>query len=193
MGEIVESGKDLDDTTAALGEDEKFFVELEKGCSTKTQEWEEIKKTRAEELVALADTTKVLNDDDALELFKKTLPSAGTSFMEIKVSTASMRQRALSSLHAIKQSAHRPQLDFIELALNGKQVGFDKVIGMIDEMVAVLKKEQADDDTRKEYCEKSLDQTDYSKKNLELSISDSEVAIEEMEGSIATLTEEIAA
>ena len=33
-------------------------------------------KTRADELVALAMTIKDLNDDDALELFKTTLPTA---------------------------------------------------------------------------------------------------------------------
>merc|ERR1712113_952687 len=86
-----------------------------------------------------------------------------------------------------------PQLDLIELALNGKQKGFDKVIGMIDEMVANLKKEQEDDDAKKAYCEKSLDTTDDKKKVLEQSIADSEVAIEQMEGSIAKMTEEITA
>ena len=60
--EITEAADDLEDTKAALAQDEKFFLELEKGCSTKTQEWEEVKTTRAEELVALADTIKVLND-----------------------------------------------------------------------------------------------------------------------------------
>ena len=38
-----------------------------------------------------------------------------------------------------------------------------KKIGMIDEMVAVLK-EQKDDDSKEEYCEKSLDQTHDRKK-----------------------------
>ena len=47
--EIAVAANDLEETTASLGEDEKFLLELEKGCSTKTQEWEEIKKTRAEE------------------------------------------------------------------------------------------------------------------------------------------------
>ena len=56
---------------ALLGE-RGFLAELEKGCTTnKTAEWEEIVKTHAEELAALAETIKVLNDDDALELFKR--------------------------------------------------------------------------------------------------------------------------
>ena len=95
--EMVENGNDLEDTKAAFGEDEKSRLEMEKGCSLKTQEWEEIKKTIAEELVALADAFQVLNDDDALELFKKTLPTAGVSFVEMKVSTANMVQVTLSS------------------------------------------------------------------------------------------------
>ena len=57
--------------------------------------------------------------------------------MEISVRTASIKQRAWSSLHAVKLSTHCPQLDLIELALKGKQMGFDKVIGIIDEIVAI--------------------------------------------------------
>merc|ERR1719220_2817250 len=64
---------------------------------------------------------------------------------------------------------------------------------MIDSMVKNLKKEQSDDDSKKAYCEKLLDTTDDKQKALTLSISDSQVAIEELEGSIAKLTEEIAA
>merc|ERR1719476_688207 len=57
---------DLEDAKESLADDTKFLAELDAGCD---------KKTAAEELVALAETIKVLNDDDALELFKKTLPS----------------------------------------------------------------------------------------------------------------------
>merc|ERR1719352_1062043 len=74
--EIVQMKNDLGDTEEALLEDQAFLKDLEKNCATKTAEWEEIQKTRSEELLALADTIKVLNDDDALELFKKALPAA---------------------------------------------------------------------------------------------------------------------
>merc|ERR1719440_931109 len=86
-----------------------------------------------------------------------------------------------------------PGLDLIELALQGKQMGFEKVISMIDEMVVNLHKEQEGDDSLKAYCEKEFDESDDKKKELELSISDSETAIEEMEGAIKTFAEEIEA
>merc|ERR1719434_344887 len=69
---IVQIKDDIGDTSDSLAEDKVFLKELEKGCDTKAAEWEERKKTRAAELLALAETIKILNDDDALELFKKT-------------------------------------------------------------------------------------------------------------------------
>merc|ERR1719478_238087 len=82
--EIVNMQNDLSDTEAALIEDQKFLADMEKNCATKQAEWDVIVKTRAEELVALADTIKILNDDDALELFKKTLPSSAASLLQVQ-------------------------------------------------------------------------------------------------------------
>merc|ERR1719188_1269289 len=109
------------------------------------------------------------------------------------MSSRSMQARALSVIRAAVQQQQvsalprRPELDLISLALNGKQQGFEKVIAMIDELVANLKKEQVDDDSKKEYCEAEFDKSDDKKKQLENSISDSEAAIEHMQGNIATL------
>merc|ERR1711920_946703 len=91
---IVMMKEDLDDTQAALAEDQKFLADLEKSCATKTAEWDERSKTRAAELVALADTIKVLNDDDALELFKKTLPSASASLVQLQQRSTAVRAQA---------------------------------------------------------------------------------------------------
>jgi len=192
---IAQMQNDLTDTEEALLADKKFLAEMEKSCKTKTAEWEERVKTRGEELAALADTIKMLNDDDALELFKKTLPSA--SFMQVQVSAAAQRTRALAALREAQQRAghgpHRARVDLIALALEGKKIGFEKVIGMIDEMVEALKKEQLDDDHKKEYCSAQFDLSDDSKKALEREVSDLEKAIASAESGIATLTEEIAA
>merc|ERR1719188_2441514 len=91
---IVEMKEDLDDTSKALLEDKKFLADLDKNCAIKTKEHEENMKLRGEELLALADTIKILNDDDALELFKKTLPGAA-SLMQVQVSVANQRRQAL--------------------------------------------------------------------------------------------------
>jgi len=199
--EIASMENDLEDTEESLGEDKKFIEELEKNCKKKKKEWAGIQKLRQEELVALTDTIKILNDDDALELFKKTLPSSASSFMQIQVRESVARSRALEAVRQAQMLARtgsarnlpsRPELDLIALAIRGKKIGFEKVIGLIDEMVANLKKEQIDDSNKKEYCNKQFDIAEDKKKELEMSFSDSETAIEEMEGEIEKLTEEIA-
>merc|ERR1719217_883235 len=84
---IVEMKEDLDDTGKALLEDKKFLADLDKNCALKTEEHQSNMKLRGEELLALADTIKILNDDDALELFKKALPGASASFMQVMTTT----------------------------------------------------------------------------------------------------------
>merc|ERR1719181_2451099 len=82
--ELATAANDLEDTKEGLEEDKKFLADLDKNCELKEKEWAEYQKMQAMELTALAETIKILNDDDALELFKKTLPSAA-SFLQLKV------------------------------------------------------------------------------------------------------------
>merc|ERR1719235_2088347 len=191
--ELVNLKEDLDDTGASLLDDKKFLADLEKNCELKKKEHAELLKTRQMELVAIAETIKILNDDDALELFKKTIPSA--SFLQLQVSAKAVQRQALSALQGFrKQGGSRDhRFDFIALALHGKSVDFTKVIKMIDDMVVLLGKEQADDDNKKEWCTIQFDQMDNKKKALERSISDLEKAIDEDKETVATLVEEIKA
>eukprot|EP00928_Gymnodinium_smaydae_P062991 TRINITY_DN466_c0_g1_i1.p1 TRINITY_DN466_c0_g1~~TRINITY_DN466_c0_g1_i1.p1 ORF type:complete len:726 (+),score=259.64 TRINITY_DN466_c0_g1_i1:69-2246(+) len=192
---IVNMKKDLSDTQEALLEDKKFLADLEKNCDTKTAEWDEIVKTRAEELVALSETIKLLQDDDALDLFKKALPSAASSFMQMRTDASSVRARALSLVQNAQHLGQpaQQQLSFIALALHGQKIGFDKVLSMIDEMTALLKKEQEDDEAKKSYCAAEFDSTDDKKKALERSISDSGKAMDSAEEAITSLAGEIQA
>merc|ERR1719235_53800 len=188
--EIVNMKEDLDDTLKSLEEDKKFLADLKKNCATKEEDWAIRSKTRAEELLALADTIKILNDDDALELFKKTLPSP--SLLQMTVGAKEMRARALSALEA-RRGARDSRLDFIALAIRGKKVSFEKVIQMIDDMVILLGKEQVADDEKKAYCEAELDKAEDDLKELDYTISTLTTAIEEGKTALATLTEEIEA
>jgi chromosome segregation ATPase len=186
---LSEMKEDLEDTQETLKEDKQFLAELEKGCATKQGEWDERCKMRTEELLALADTIKILNDDDALELFKKTLPSP--ALLELKVTAKEVRSQAVAAL-ATKQ--HKDfRLDLISLAMKGGKVSMDKVIKMIDQMVDLLKKEQTDDDAKKEECEKLIDEQEDHMKELDVVIGDLEKDKAETTESLATTKDEIAA
>merc|ERR1719405_241547 len=98
---IAQMKENLDDTQKALLEDKKFLEDLDANCAKRKEEWAVVQKTRAEELLAIADTINLLNSDDALELFKKTLP--GSSFMQLEVTEGKVRTQALAVLKDIRR------------------------------------------------------------------------------------------
>jgi hypothetical protein len=185
----AEMMNDLDDTREDLAESKKFLADLDVNCENKKKEWAMYQKMQGEELLALADTIKVLNDDDALELFKKTLPGSSASFMQVTVSSKAMQQKAL----AILAQVNSPRVDLLEVALRGGKQGFGKIIKMIDNLTVELKKAQADDDDKKSYCEAELDKAEDKKKGLAQDISDIETAIDDETEAISTLKTEIEA
>ena len=197
LGVEIEGMKnDLDDTQQQLLEDQDFLANMDKNCATKEKEWEGICAARSQELIAISETIKILNDDDALELFKKTLPAADASLVQVVGPNVHLARKALSMVQQVRTDARKDNhaaLDLIALALTGKKVNFDKVLGLIDGLVTTLQNEQLDDDHKREYCLKQFDFTDDKKKGLEQNLGDLETTIEDTTEKIATLTDELKA
>merc|ERR1719352_735312 len=127
---LAQMENDLEDTQEGLSEDKKFYADLDHNCEVKKTEWAAYKEMEAKEMVALAETIEMLNDDDALELFKKTLPgSASAAFVQVQ----SGKEQALKVINAARKGD--PRLDFIAIAMHGGKMGFDKIIKMVDNLV----------------------------------------------------------
>merc|ERR1719478_261885 len=169
---IVNFKNDLADAQDAFGEDEVFLAELKKGCAVAQKEYDARVKMRSEESVAVQETIKILNDDDALDLFKKTLPSPsfmqGESFLQVS-RDVDTRDMALEHLQDLSDKNHN-QVGLIQLALMGKKVSFDKIIKMIEDLVVVLGDEQKADEEQKKWCETEFESSDDKKKDLKFKI-----------------------
>merc|ERR1719272_999118 len=83
------------------------------------------------------------------------------------------------------------RVNFLVLAMQGKKVGFDKVLSMIDAMVTLLGKEQVDDDKKKAYCEAEFDKADDEIKDLTGTVGDIGAAIEEAKETTSATQEEV--
>jgi chromosome segregation ATPase len=165
-------------------------LDLDVNCEKKKKEWSAYQKLQGEETLALADTIKILNDDDALELFKKTLPGKTASLLQLKVSDKVIRQKALGVL---KKHGSDPRVDFLETALRGGKVGFEKIIALIDKLSKELEADQTTDDEKKAYCEQEFEKTEDKKKSLQNTASDLQTAIDDATESISNLKVEIEA
>jgi chromosome segregation ATPase len=195
---VTTTADDIEDTTAEMTETEAFVANLAATCAAKKKEWAERQKMRAEEVSAISEAIKVLNDDDALDLFKKTLSLSQTSnsmgFLQKKSHGASVVLRARDVLRSVcrKGGVHSAEIALIQYSLKSKAIDFSKIIAQIDGMVKVLGEEQKNDDETKTFCDKELAKTDGKKSDTEEAIASSTAMIEEMTDQSATLKDEIA-
>jgi len=193
--EIAKMKVDAEDAEESIEEDIAFLKDMKKNCVIKERIHKAEVRSRQDEVVALAQTIKVLNDDDALEIFKKSLPSASSSFVQLQTTSSAMRARAKALVAQVRskitpaQGRHR--LDFIEMAISGKKMGFEKIITLIDGVIAELKKEDIEDQRKKDYCDQEYDLTEDKKKVLTQKVKDLETSIEETRESVLKVTEEI--
>jgi hypothetical protein len=207
---VVQTKDSLEDTTSELADTEKFLVQLSTECATKEKEWAERSSVRAEEVKAISEAISILNDDDALDVFKKARPSAlvqeQLGFLQKSNGPANKAKRAQAILAAAAKKANNPQLNLLLYTLNsklkmsskGKTQGLDSVIKMIDDMVVLLGKDQADDDKSKTFCEDELEKTTdeqtaatEKKAQVEAAISEATDAVASLADAIATLQADI--
>merc|ERR1719231_290099 len=92
--ETVQAKADLEKTQKAVEEDTEFKANLKKTCAIKQKQWDERCKLRAQEIQAISDTIEMMNSDDALELFKKTLPAASASALVQTAATSRAQVRS---------------------------------------------------------------------------------------------------
>merc|ERR1719316_113119 len=191
--EVAEAKADLEKTTVAVDEDTDFRRNLAGACATKQKEWDERQKLRAEEVAAISDTIEMLNGDDALELFKKTMPSAAT-LIQTSTATRSQMRRAKSLIEKamMTDKAHTVNRHLILAALKSGTGGFEKVNTMIDGMNEVLEGEQVADDKQDVWCLAELDKAKEEAKATEGDIGDLAAAIDSQRDAIETTAAEIA-
>merc|ERR1719482_977155 len=195
---ITTTKGDIKDTTNEMTDTEAFLANLKVECAEKKKEWSVRCQIRAEEVAAISEAIKVLNDDDALDLFKKTLSlsqgPAGSQlgFIQQHEAQHNKAQQALQQLQASKMDQKNLQVQFLENALKTKNVDFSKVIAMTDEMINVLKEEQASDDAQKAFCDKDIAKSEKEQKDTEEEIASAAALIEECKEASAQTADEIA-
>merc|ERR1719199_142393 len=191
---VVTTADDIKDTTSEMEETQAFLANLGAQCATKKKEWAERSSVRAEEIAAISEAIKILNDDDALDLFKKTLSLSQRDSMQFlqensRSSTVARARAVVASL--TRQYSSQPSLALLQYSLRAKAVDFSKIMAQIDGMVKVLGAEQEDDDAQKAFCDKEISKSEKEQAATEDAIEVSDAAIDEMTSSSVTLAEEI--
>merc|ERR1719263_1485043 len=137
----------------------------------------------------------MLNGDDVLELFKKTMPSAAaaSALIQTSATTSTQLRRVQTLIRSAMRSdeSHSVNRHLLLAALKSSTGGFEKVVGMVDGMVGVLEGEQSADDKQDVWCLAELDKAKDEAKATEVDIEDLSGAVDEMRDGIASVTSEM--
>jgi len=185
-----------DDTDNQMRADEKFFEETKDACKVKAGDWAERSRLRTEELTGIQKGIEILNSPDA----RATFASSSTTFIQVKSvksTSHAYRMKAYSGLKAL--AAKYKGMQLVEVAVAVKNGGhFDKIMGMIDAMIATLRKEEAEDIAHRDRCENSQGKNGNDMGDLDHDIEKAGDAIErmgdketELKAMIKSLNEEI--
>merc|ERR1719388_486734 len=210
---VVQVADDIEDTTEEVADTEKFAKTLEEQCGVKEKEWAEREKLRAEEIAAISDAIGMLNDDDALDVFKKAMPSAliqeKAGFLQRSYVSASPVQKAQAILSRVAvKSPHRGTIKLMLFSLRSKlkvhskrlsrgessaSGGFDEVTHMVDEMVEVEGKEQEADNTKQPWCNGEFEKSEREEKHEKGEIQKLEAEAQEEADQIQAINDEVVA
>merc|ERR1719414_2254300 len=162
---------------------------LKEKCQMTDKEWEERQKTRQLEMQAVSKALAVLSGDDAHDLFTRTFNPA---FLQ-KDSRANSERRVQASklLAAAATRLHNPRL--ATLAYKVRLDAFTRVKKAIDDMIAQLLKEKEDEIKHKDFCVEEFNTNQLQTEKKEREKQDLIAKIADLEMTIKTLTEEIAA
>jgi len=194
LGEkAAQETKELQDVNDQLALDTEFLGNLRKKCTMTDEEFQSRTKSRMEEILAVEDTIKILNADEAFDLFDKTTtnPEAPALLQVLSDDAAATSGEARRSAAAdvLRRAASKSGLPALALLAASAQLdAFKQVKAEIDKLVAELKKQQQDEVEHRDWCTTELAANERStaagydrKEALQTKIADLEQQIKNLD------------
>jgi len=184
---LAQAEKDLGLEKKGLSTDEAYLRDLKRDCQSRAQEFEVEAKDTDAELTALGKAKGIL-----------TKKFAGASFVEMKSKTRvqvrseeeDVRVQALRLIEQVGKKYHSTAL--VSLAYRAASDPFGKVRSMIEDMIAKLLQEAAEEATQKAFCDKEIGESKASQADKEGKLGKINARLGEAESNSAALSEEIA-
>merc|ERR1719330_1958400 len=191
-GKKVAAERDLSISSKELAEDIKAKESLHEDCVAKAEAAEAETQSRGEELAALAKAKAIIEEaigGAALDQMSFAQRSLLTSGRDLHKFEAVRLVRDLARKH--QNSALAQLASQMTVAMHSSDA-FEKVKGLISDMIARLEKEAGADATKKAFCDKELAESNAKKSDKSDEISKLNTKIEQMSAKSAQLKEEVA-
>jgi chromosome segregation ATPase len=183
--EQYEAETSLKETEETLAADAKYLEELKQSCSAKAAEWAARQKQAGEETAAIEKAKEVLSE--GVKVLLQT--STRTKTRKISFDGDDTRSQVVGILRKISKSAHSYKL--MQLVASAQSDPFGKIRGLLEEMIAKLTKEAAEEADQKSFCDEEISESKAKQADLSGKLDKTTARIAKAEADKAKLAEEI--
>lgn len=209
----------LEDAQEELANAQNFLSNMKEECASKAKDRDMRAKMRKEEIAAIGEAVKILNDDDALDVFKKSLPSASMlqkvktydAFLQVHssirlakryVPVATLQEEPVAEEEAaepVEAPAEPVEAVEGEAAAEEKPMSREDMLGeaekmvkgMVNPMMKQLHMEDVEDEQKKIWCANETEVIEALKTSKDKEFEEVTAQKAELEDNLATVVEQI--
>merc|ERR1711953_400344 len=186
---------DLTDTTTTRDADIKYLDDLTATCEQKASDFESRQQLRTEELEAIAKAIEIISSGAVSGNADKYLPTLVQKSKSLAALRADSQSKAQSQVALFLQSKAK-ELNSRLLSAMASRVSADpfrKVKKMIKDLITRLMEEANEEAEHKGWCDTELSTNEQTRKEKTSMVETLHAEIDQLEASIAELTEAVAA
>jgi chromosome segregation ATPase len=190
-GDLVEAQKELAEDSASLND-------VHSNCEEQSHAWDVSMQSRAHEIEALDAATKILESKTTGAAQKR----AGYSFVQLSTSKSSVFGDVVASLVQTGKESQDRKLAMLAMRVRSLASSsadpFGKIKGLIEDMIAKLEQEAAEEASAKAFCDSETakakakkDEHDSTISVLSSKLDSAKARITKLKEQVATLTNEL--
>jgi len=189
----ADAESDVEDTTSTRDADIKYLADLTATCAQKSSDFDNRQQLRAEEIEAIEKAIDIIGSGAVAGSAEKHLPGmlqTGHSFAQLRSTGDGAQARVARFLQSKSELLGSRVLSLVAQRIESDP--FVKVKKMIKDLITKLMEEANEEIEHKGWCDQELSTNEQTRKKKTAGVEALHSQIDELEASIAKLTEDMA-
>merc|ERR1719352_584923 len=153
----------LEDNENTLASDTDFLANVKKTCKEMDEQWSVARKTRKEEILAVAEAIQILTEEEAND---EAAEANAPAFLQLKSVRSRSTVRILAAKRLQQTAKKTGSSALLALSASVQLDGFEKVKKAINDMISDLKQQQKDEVKHKDFCQKEMHKNEVKHKDF---------------------------
>lgn len=194
MEDAAEWKGELSDTKDSLASTQDYVNNVKTTFQLKKESFERNQQVRQEELDALTKAIEIISSNSVQGNAEKHLPTLvqkATAFVQLRSTNRRLANENMTQF--LQENAHRLNSKVLQMAAVKVAEGgpLDKVIKMIQDLVARLESEAAEEADHKAFCDEELKQNKLTREEKTAKVEELQTQIDRLTATINKLAQEI--